>query len=176
MAEAGLKLAYYLPPTRAPISRLPSARGSSGHDLRANADRFSQRVVEQRAVHRDLLAPELSGEVAVILEAVGRGIYVRAGLDNDLAAIQRLERRDLIDPLPEQIRHAMQGTRSFERRQSRPRPLIKRSASRANSALSIVNAARGTRPIGWFDAGLTVSKVLPLLLALIARQSAGNSP
>ncbi len=33
-----------------------------GHDLGANSDRFAQRVIEQRSVHRDLLAPELGGD------------------------------------------------------------------------------------------------------------------
>ena len=133
-----------------------------GHDLRANADRLPQGVVEQRTVHRDLLAPELGREVAVVLEAVCRGGHIGARLHDDLAAIHRLKCRDLVDSVPQDLRDAVQRTRPLQRRPARPGPLVECLPGGLDRSFSVLEFASGTRPIGWFVVGLTVSKVLPL--------------
>ena len=47
------------------------------NDLGTNSIRLAEGVIEQRTVHRNLIAPELGREIAVVLEAVGRSGHVR---------------------------------------------------------------------------------------------------
>ena len=134
-----------------------------GHDLGADADRLAQGVVEQRAVHRDLLAPELRGEPGVVLEAVGGGGDVAARLDDDLAAVGRLDDRRSRAAARAgcaAIRCMMRDRSSGVMRGHGPSSNARRAAATARSTSS--TPALAMRPTGSFVVGLTVSNVSPL--------------
>lgn len=91
-----------------------------GNDLRADAVRFPQRVIEQRAVHRNLVAPDLTGQIAVVLEAISRGGDVAPRFDDDLAGIHRFQTADLVDSLAQQIGDLVQRAAAIQWREATP--------------------------------------------------------
>ena len=141
VALAGLRTSV-LPAARAGAS-FQAAMSSGkfhGHDLGADADRFAQGVIEQRTVHRDLLAPELGGETGVVLEAVGGCGDVAAGLDDDLAAVDRLDPSNLVDPLAQDVRDPVQDSSSLQRRHAGPRSIVERLPGGGDRSIDVRNS------------------------------------
>ncbi len=89
-------------------------------DLGADAVRLAHRVIEQRTVHRNLVAPDLTCKVAVVLETVRRSDHVAARFDDDLAGVHRFQRADFVDPIPQDVGHLVQGARAIQRRKPTP--------------------------------------------------------
>ncbi len=117
-----------------------------GDDLGADADRLPQRVVEQRAIHRDRLAADMSRQIGVIIEAVRGRCDVAPRFDDDLAAVQRLEAGDLFLPLAQNLGDPAHAFAALIGRHGAPRSVVKRVSRGPDRAIDVLNARLGNAP------------------------------
>ncbi len=88
---------------RAPLPGEHQQREVPGDDLADDADRLAQRVGEEAAADGDGAALDLVGPAGVVAERVDDALHVAARVADGLAAVERLERGQLLGVLLDEV-------------------------------------------------------------------------
>jgi hypothetical protein len=118
------------------------------HDGRDHAERLFEREIEvARPVDRDHAAFDLISKPAVVAEPFGQVAQLRAHLEDQLAVVGGLDRRELIGACGDQICELVQDLAARRRRQPAPFATAKRRVRGDHGAVDIGRrAARYQRP------------------------------
>ena len=88
---------------RAPLPGEHQQREVPGDDLADDADRLAQRVRKEVAANRDGPAFDLVGPARIVAQGVGDAAHVALRVGDRLAAVERLERGQLVGVLLDQV-------------------------------------------------------------------------
>ena len=119
-----------------------------GRDRRDDADRLLQRVDEEvRAVGGDRLAVDLVGRAREPVVVVGEPAQLALHLADELAVVGRLDDRDPLGVLGDEVREAAHEPRALGAGHRRPRSVVERRARGAHRRVDVLGPrARDVRP------------------------------
>ena len=142
---------------RPPLPRKHEEREVPRDDLPDDADRLAQRVGQEVAAHGDRLALDLVGPAGVVAERVDRADHVAARVADRLAAVDRLELREFLGVLLDQVGELEHQLTAVGGVHLGPRPLLEGGAGGLDGAVHV--GRRRRRHLGQHVAGRGVERL-----------------
>ena len=132
-----------------------------------HAERLAQRHVDGAVAHRNRLALHLAGKAGEVLELCARGVHVARHLGNGIAAIRRVEQRELVGVLAQSLRRSHAVRRRARAGACRAMPANAWCAARAAASTSArighARSRRGCRPVAGIERRrIATVRALPL--------------